>query len=198
MHNDITGIILAGGKSSRMGVNKSFLKLRELTFIEIISELMQNIFANVMIITNTPSEYKFLNLPLYEDIYKEKGPLGGIHSVLTHSLTERNFVLSCDTPFMTHEMIEYLINYRTDKPVLFCRAAGYHQPLAGMYEKKILPVIEKILLDDDLKDKKSFHQFLKNVEAEIIDPEKLSFYEDKLFYNVNKPEDYKLIKEKLT
>ena len=70
MYSDITGVILAGGKSSRMGVNKSFLKLGNQTIIERIVDLMKSIFSEVIIITNTPDEYKFLNLPLYEDIYK--------------------------------------------------------------------------------------------------------------------------------
>jgi molybdopterin-guanine dinucleotide biosynthesis protein A len=176
-----------------MGENKSLLKLEGITFIEKTTNLMKNIFEDVIIITNTPYEYKFLDLPLYEDIYKEKGPMGGIHSGLTYSTTDRNFVISCDTPLMTREMIQYLVEYNTKHPVLFCEAAGYHQPLAGIYEKKILPVIEKILEDNSITDKKSIHRFLNNVDKEIINPEELPFYEDTIFFNVNKPEDYEII-----
>lgn len=192
MYSDITGVILAGGKSSRMGTNKSFLKLGNQTIIERIAELMKSIFTDVIIITNKPDEYEFLNLPLYEDIYKWKGPLAGIHSALTHSTTEKIFVLSCDVPLMTKEMIQYLVEYKSEKQVVFCEAAGYHQPLVGVYSKEILSEVEKFLTESELSDK-SLHQFLKIIEPEIIHPEKLSFYKDEIFFNVNRPEDYKQI-----
>jgi molybdopterin-guanine dinucleotide biosynthesis protein A len=192
MYSDITGVILAGGKSSRMGVNKSFLKLGNQTIIERIVDLMKSIFSEVIIITNTPDEYKFLNLPLYEDIYKWKGPLAGIHSALTHSQTEKIFVLSCDVPLMSKKMIEYIIEYKSDKPIVFCEAAGYHQPLVGVYSKNILSEIEKFINDNEVNDK-SFHQLLKSVNAEIIHPEQLSFYKNEMFTNVNKPEDMQLV-----
>ncbi|HEY4755649.1 MAG TPA: molybdenum cofactor guanylyltransferase [Ignavibacteriaceae bacterium] len=196
MYFDITGIILSGGKSSRMGENKSLLKIGNKTIIERIVELMKDIFSENIIITNTPDEYKFLQLPLYEDIYKWKGPLAGIHSGLTYSKTEKNFVISCDTPLMTKEMIQYIVNFQTRKPIVFCRAAGYHQPLVGVYKKQIIIEIEKFLSDNDETTDKSFHHFLKKVNAEIIDPQDLLFYKDELFFNVNSPDDYTTILSK--
>ena len=196
MYFDITGIILSGGKSSRMGENKSLLKIGNKTIIERIVELMKDIFSENIIITNTPDEYKFLQLPLYEDIYKWKGPLAGIHSGLTYSKTERNFVISCDTPLMIKEMIQYIVNFQTRKPIVFCRAAGYHQPLVGVYKKQIIIEIEKFLSDNDETTDKSFHHFLKKVNAEIIDPQDLLFYKDELFFNVNSPDDYTMILSK--
>lgn len=194
IYSEIIGVILAGGKSSRMGTNKSLLKLGNQRIIERIAELMKSIFTNVIIITNTPDEYKFLNLPLYEDIYKWKGPLAGIHSALTHSTTEKIFVLSCDVPLMSKEMIQYLVEYKSEKQVVFCEAAGYHQPLVGVYSKQILSEIEKFISDNELTDK-SLHQFLKNIDTEIIHPEKLPFYKDEIFFNVNRPEDYSQIQK---
>ena len=196
MYFDITGIILSGGKSSRMGENKSLLKIGNKTIIERIVELMKDIFSENIIITNTPDEYKFLQLPLYEDIYKWKGPLAGIHSGLTYSKTEKNFVISCDTPLMTKEMIQYIVNFQTRKPIVFCRAAGYRQPLIGVYKKQIIIEIEKFLSDNDETTDKSFHHFLKKVNAEIIDPQDLLFYKDELFFNVNSPDDYTTILSK--
>jgi len=196
MYFDITGIILSGGKSSRMGENKSLLKIGNKTIIERIVELMKDIFSENIIITNTPDEYKFLQLPLYEDIYKWKGPLAGIHSGLTYSKTEKNFVISCDTPLMIKEMIQYIVNFQTRKPIVFCRAAGYHQPLVGVYKKQIIIEIEKFLSDNDETTDKSFHHFLKKVNAEIIDPQDLLFYKDELFFNVNSPDDYTTILSK--
>lgn len=192
MYSDITGVILAGGKSSRMGVNKSFLKLGNQSIIEHIVGLMKPIFSAVIIITNTPEEYNFLNLPMFKDIYKWRGPLAGIHSALIHSNKEKVFVLSCDVPLMSREMIEYICEFKSDKPIIFCEAAGYHQPLAGIYSEKIINEIEKFISNNEVGDK-SFHHLLKSVDAEIIHPQHLSFYSDEIFFNVNKLEDYTMI-----
>ena len=193
MYSDVTGIILAGGKSTRMGVNKSFLKLGNETIIERIINLMKSIFDEVIIITNSSDEHKFLDLPLYEDIFKDIGPLGGIHSGLTHSKTKNNFVISCDIPLMTKEMIEYIVEYKSEKPIKFCEAAGYHQPLAGVYSKSVIAEIEKVISDENAATDKSFHHFLKRVDAEIIHPENLPFYKDETFFNVNSKSDYEYI-----
>ena len=190
MYSDITGVILAGEKSKRMGVNKSFLKLGNQTIIERITVVMKCIFKEVIIITNTPAEYAFLQLPSYEDVFKGKGPLGGIHSGLTFSNTEKNFVISCDTTLITKEMIEYIVEYKSDKPIKFCEAAGFHQPLVGSYKKEIIFDIENFINDNIEMPDKSFHHFLKKVDAEIIHPEDLPFYKDEIFLNVNKKEDY--------
>ena len=85
MYKDITGIILSGGKSTRMGSNKSLLKVGNMTVIERVRNLLQGIFKNVILITNDPEDYKFLGLPMFEDVYRHKGPLAGIHSGLVHS-----------------------------------------------------------------------------------------------------------------
>ena len=197
MYSDITGVILAGGKSLRMGLNKSFLKIGNQTIIKCTVDLMKSIFAEVVIITNTPDEYKFLNIPMYEDIYQWKGPLAGIHSALVNSKTEKIFVISCDVPLMTKEMIKYIVDYKTDKSIVFCEAAGYHQPLVGVYTKKILLEVEIFLSNSKINDK-SFHKFLNEVDSEIINPSTLPFYKDDLFFNVNRKEDYSAILPKFS
>ncbi len=201
MYSDITGVILAGGKSTRMGVNKSFLQVGDKKIIERISDLMKLIFEKVILITNTPDDYKFLNLPLFEDVYKWKGPLAGIHSALVHSGTEKIFVLSCDVPFMSKEMIEYIVDYKTDYPVTICKVNEHIQQLVGKYSKSVLSVIEKILSDDlsvenvSLRKKRSVSvlQLLEKVGADIINAESLDFYSEQLFVNINTPQDYEFV-----
>jgi len=190
MYSNITGIILAGGKSSRMGINKCFLKIGNETIIERILSIMKSVFDKVIIITNSPAEYTSLGFMVYEDIFKGFGPIGGIHSGLIHSSTEENFVISCDVPLMTKEMIEFITEYKSDKLIRFCEAAGYNQPLAGIYKKGLISDIEKFLNQSSKTSKNSFHQLIKNVNAEIINPEGLPFYKDELFFNVNNLNDY--------
>ena len=145
MYDDITAIILSGGKSTRMGTNKSFLKIGDKTVIERMRDLLQSIFKDVILITNDLDDYKFLGLPTYEDVFRLRGPLAGIHSGLKHSKTNTNFIISCDLPLMTKEMINYLIEYNTNKLITVAKADGFIQQLAGKYSKKCLSLSEKIL-----------------------------------------------------
>ncbi len=199
MFSNITGIILAGGKSNRMGTNKSLLRLNGKTTIERVVDLMKSIFKEVIIITNTPEEYSFINFPMFKDIYKNKGPLAGIHSGLTHSTTEQNFIISCDMPLMNSEMIKYIINFQTNKPISVCKTQGKLQTLAGRYSKSTLNDVEKLLFENNLNKKKetkkgnAVSSLLDVVKVEIINPENLAFYNSFLFFNMNRPEDYEKI-----
>ncbi|MBE0572523.1 MAG: molybdenum cofactor guanylyltransferase [Ignavibacteriaceae bacterium] len=199
MYKDITGIILSGGKSSRMGSDKAMLKVGDETIIGRITNLMNSVFSDVFIVTNTPEEYKFLNIPLYEDIHKSKGPLSGIHSGLVHSLTDKNFFISCDLPLISKELIEHIVEFKSDKLIRYCFASGRHHYLAGIYHKDLLPEIERIFASvANYSEKKDQHfsirNLLENIESETIQIENLSFYKDELFFNLNTHEDFEHLK----
>ncbi len=206
MYKNVTGIILSGGKSSRMGSNKSLLKIGELTIIEKVRDLMQSIFSEVILITNDPADYNFLNIPIFEDMFKRKGPLAGIHSGLTHSSSEKNFIISCDLPFIIKEMIKYLVDFKTEKLITVAKSNGYIQQLAGRYAKECAYEAEKILSDQLNAEEKGINQTKKNISAlklieqvgaEIIPAESLPFYKEEIFFNMNDVEDYKLLLNKL-
>ena len=206
MYNDITGIILSGGKSSRMGQNKSLMKFGDKTVIEHVVDLIQSIFSKTMLITNDPDEYNFLNIEMHEDIFSRMGPLAGIHSGLFHSSTKKNFVISCDIPLMTKDMIEYLVNYKTEKPVTIAKADGFIQQLCGLYDKSCIPIAEEILNEQKESESRNREQkkrsckvlgLLDIVGAEIIDAESLPFYSKDTYINMNKIDDYKFVLEKL-
>jgi len=206
MYDDITAIILAGGKSTRMGTNKSFLKIGDKTIIERLIDLLQSMFKDVILITNEPDDYKFLGLPIYEDIFRHRGPLAGIHSGLKNSKTNLNFIISCDLPFMTREMINYLIKYKTDKLITVAKADGFIQQLAGKYSMECLSPSEKILKEatmnenrDNVQKKRKCNvlSLIDLVGAEIISAESLPFYNKDLYFNMNRTEDYNMLLEKI-
>jgi molybdopterin-guanine dinucleotide biosynthesis protein A len=209
MYNNITGFILAGGKSERMGTNKSLLRIGGITFIERTVNLMKDLFQEVVIITNQPEEYSFLKLPMEEDIHKNTGPLAGIHSALVHTITDKNFIISCDMPLMTAEVIRYLIEYPTDKLITIARADNFIQQLCGVYHKSLIPNIEKIIGKNNTgvdernprQNKRgcSMLELVKSVDSKVIDIEKeYRNYRPGTFYNMNRPEEYSFIKEMLS
>jgi len=153
MYHHITGVILAGGKSSRMGMNKSFLTIDGEFIIERIAKLTSSLFKNVFISTNTPDEYEFLRLPTIQDIHYGIGPLAGIHSGLLHSTTEKIFVISCDVPLMNKETISFIVDYPTKKNIVVPKADGFVQQLCGVYSKSVVHSIELIVNESGEKRK---------------------------------------------
>ena len=207
MYNDITGIILSGGKSTRMGENKSLMKIGNKTIIEHVKDLMQSLFSKVILITNDPDEYDFLNFEMYGDIYYRMGPLAGIHSGLAHSSNDKSFIISCDIPLMIPEMIKYLADYKTNKPVTIAKADGFIQQLCGLYHKSCLQVAENILSFNKNEEERNEVQkkrgckvlgLIDIVGAEIIEAESLPFYKKDMFFNMNRRADYENILSKIT
>jgi molybdopterin-guanine dinucleotide biosynthesis protein A len=199
MYNDISAIILSGGKSSRMGTNKSLIELKGKTIIETLYDKLKNLFNSIILVTNEPDDYQFLNIPKFKDIYLNKGPLGGIHSGLLNSNTNRNFIISCDIPLITEDAISFIINMSENSELTLPLANGYVQELCGVYSKSLLPAIEeKLNLSNEEeirhKDQKhracKVHSFIKENNPKIIEFEKeYPKYNENLFFNLNSKED---------
>ena len=102
----MNAVIIVGDKSSRMGSNKAFLKLKGKTFIELQIELLREMFDEIFISANTPSEYEYLSLPIFKDICPGKGPLGGIYTSLINSSSFHTFMLAWDMPLVRPELIK--------------------------------------------------------------------------------------------
>jgi molybdopterin-guanine dinucleotide biosynthesis protein A len=195
MYEPITAIILSGGKSTRMGTNKSLLKLGNKTLIEIVSERCKNLFSNTLLITNQPEIYSCLNLSMFGDIHLGMGPMAGLHTGLQNSKTEKNFLISCDVPFLDEEAIRFLIESSKDAHCFVPRASGYVQHLCGIYNKSLLPIIENLLTENseqkEPQPKCKMGNLIKISQGIILDMEKeYPNYRKELFDNLNTPEDY--------
>lgn len=197
MIENITGIILCGGKSSRMKMNKAFLKLGNIPIIEIMLQKMKQNFDNLILSSNNTELFAYLNVPIIKDIYLNRGPLAGIHSSLSSSSTEKNFIISCDIPLITVELIKYLSEYNSDKKIILPVLKGRIQQLCGVYSKSILVDVEQILKESQGNNevKGSIFNLLERVDAEIVDVSSFSSPGDDIFLNMNTPEDYELIKK---
>ncbi|WP_088032912.1 molybdenum cofactor guanylyltransferase [Evansella clarkii] len=197
---DINGIILAGGKSSRMGKNKAFLEINGRKNIERLTEKMSEITREVIIVTNAPELYEYLNTTLKEDAVKGKGPLAGIQAGITASSAEWNIVAACDLPFFNERAARYLAeltnNQKADAIVPLID--GRQHPLFAAYRASVLPVVEECLSQDRLRIKDALEQL---IVCEVTEQE---FYEAGFsieeiadaFFNMNRPEDYKFAADK--
>jgi len=188
MKNDMTGIILAGGKNSRMGTNKAFLKIDGIRLIDNILAVYQKIFSEIIIVTNDPLSYaEFSETVIVTDIYKEKGALGGIYTGLFYATYDYSFVAACDMPFINEDFIIYLTGQVGKHDIIVPELSEGFQPLHAIYSRNCLSHIKKLLILDKLK----IAGFYKEVRLLSIPEEKITpFNKDgRLFLNVNTPED---------
>jgi molybdopterin-guanine dinucleotide biosynthesis protein A len=183
----ITGIVLAGGESSRMGRNKALLPLGGRPLIEIASTMMQEVFEHVCIIADDEVPYRFLNLPVLPDLMKKSGPLGGIHAGLAGCSPGAVFALACDTPFIPADLIRFLMNHHTGTPATVARQSTGIHPLCGIYERRALPIIEQFLAGGSFK----LLDILDALDTSYVDiTDDLPFYRADLFQNINDPHTF--------
>ena len=183
---DITGIILAGGKSSRMGTDKGFLKLNNKPFIEYSIEALQPLVSELLIVSNNP-DYDVFKLKRVDDLIKNAGPLAGIYSGLKHSKTEYNLVLSCDIPLMKTEILEKLIEAQDGcQDVIQIISNGKSMPLIALYKKTCATIFYKLLQNDERR----LHVALNQCKVKNII---LNSEYDLFTKNINTPEELKTI-----
>lgn len=186
--NEVTGIILAGGKSSRMGRNKALLDFGGRRIIEHTVDLFKSIFPEVIIVTNSPEEYANLGIKTVTDIFPGKGSLGGIYTGLIHSSHDYSFIASCDMPFLRRELIEFLVGLKEGHDVVVPRLKDGYEPLHAVYSKNCINQIEKMIDKGDLR----IIGFYPEAEVRDVSEEELAPYLSvpSPFVNINTPEEY--------
>jgi len=166
----MNAVILVGGKSSRMGTNKAFLELKGKTFIELQIELLREMFDEISISANTPSEYEYLNLPIFKDIYPGKGPLGGIYTSLINSSSLHTFMLACDMPFVGPELIKHLKDLTKEYDVVIPKSENGLEPLHAFYSKNCIEPIKRELDENNLR----IRSFFPQVNVKIVELDSLA------------------------
>lgn len=145
----LTAVILAGGKSQRMGRNKAFITLGKHTFIEHIIAAVQDLVMEVLVVANG-NEYEHLEQKVYEDLIKNKGPVGGIYTALKYAQTPYVLVLSCDIPLVSTQVLQFLIQNCQPTLVNLMTIKKQWQPLIAVYKKEGLPIFEEALQKQQL------------------------------------------------
>jgi molybdopterin-guanine dinucleotide biosynthesis protein A len=185
---DITGVILAGGKSSRFGSNKALALLHGKPLIQHVADTVAAIFHDCLLVTNSPEQYDFLNIPMIMDRYQEMGPLAGIHAALRHTGKSWIFVVGCDMPSVTSELIALLCSrVQEDYEAVIPWLETGAEPLCGLYHKSALAKIEQYLQGG----KAQVKELLENLSVRKVKERELQTVtgSPQLFYNVNREQD---------
>lgn len=190
----ITGIILAGGKSSRMGTDKGLVLIDQIPMVErVIQSIVKAGITEIIIIAKNP-DYKNFGFPVFPDIIEDKGPLGGIYTGLMKSTTSKNLILSCDIPFINEDVIRKLVELNEDNVVSVVKYEKKIHNLIGIYDNSLVKDLGEHLIANKLK----VGQFLESKSVHIIDLKlHLPELDLQVLANVNTSEELKILKNEM-
>jgi len=191
----ISGIVLAGGQSSRLGTDKSFVTVKGKPLIEQIVAKLARLSDDVIIVTDSPERYNHLEARRVGDIYPGKGALGGVYSGLRAAANDYSLVVACDMPFLNLNLLRYMILLAREHDVVIPRIGGLLEPLHAVYSKSCLEPIERLLARGGLRIIDFFSEvqvrYVEEDEIDIFDPQHLSLF------NVNTPSDLEEMKKRV-
>lgn len=183
-----TGVILAGGKSSRMGSDKGLINFKGKPMIQHIIDTLESMNVPIIIIANNDA-YRDFGYPVFKDIIPEKGPIGGIYTALRHSDNDKNIVVSCDTPFVSNSLLQLLLDNSENQLVTIPEFEGQEHPLIGIYDKKAIDVFKTQLANDDLK----LRTANKKLNVNVVSTTEIPKMMGRMFNNINTQQELKTL-----
>jgi molybdopterin-guanine dinucleotide biosynthesis protein A len=185
----MTGIILAGGENRRMGVDKAFLTVAGIPLIEHVLRVLGSVVQQIIIVTNSPERYRTYDARIVTDRLEQRGSLVGIYSGICSSESEFNLVVACDMPFLNAGLLSYLMEQAPGYDAVVPAFGELIEPLHAVYSKRLLPVIEERIREDERRIRSIFGhanvRYVTEKEISRFDPERRSFI------NLNTPQQYK-------
>ncbi len=184
-----TAIILAGGKSSRMGFDKQLLKINERSIMDRMIQKLSHEFKEIIIVTNKPELYIGLSHVITKDIFEGMGALGGIHAGLCHSHSKYALVVACDMPNINMDYICFMKDRLNDVSNLGCvtKFGEWIEPFCSFYSIDLIETIEKYLLSG----RRSINGMLKDLNISYVEEKEARKYSPNwdMFLNLNTKED---------
>ncbi len=182
-----TGVILAGGKSRRMGVDKAFLAVGREAMIERVAIELSKVFDEVLISGGSEDAGRRLGLKVLPDLIVGGGPLSGIHASLKGASHEKCLFVACDMPFVNSGLAQFMIEQSEGYDAVVPQHGIFYQPLFAVYGKVCMQTIEKFLAFRKYK----IADFYSHVRVKYINEKYLKAFAsiDTMFFNVNTPVD---------
>lgn len=188
-----TAAILCGGKSSRMGFDKCTLQVNGKLLIEIISEQLNKVFDNIILVSNDKDKFKNISYKTIEDIVPNSGPLGGIYTALKYAESNYVFVTACDMPVINLDYIKYMMGLLKENSFngIASYNCGHIEPLYAFYSKKVIPVFESELSNNNFR----LFEVIKKCNMHYVEEEKIKEYSKgmNIFTNLNYKEDLEFL-----
>lgn len=189
---DAAMIILSGGKNSRMKREKAFVTVTDRPMIEQTILDAKQYLEEIIVVTNRPEAYEYLDVIVTEDVIPGMGPLSGIHAGLLKSSAPCSFVVACDMPFISMDLAVRMRQELGDYDVVVPSMGGGLQPLHAIYSRNCVTVIESHLLNNVRK----VVEVYEALKVKIIDEKQLYQWgvDARIFFNVNTPDELEIAK----
>jgi molybdopterin-guanine dinucleotide biosynthesis protein A len=187
---DVTGVLLAGGKSQRMGQDKALLPLDGITLFERSLSLLQQFFSHILIAGERP-DLERSGIPAIADFYPGSA-LGGLHTGLFAAETDWIFVAPCDMPYPDARIVERLLAERSGFDAVVPRTPEGYEPVFALYHKNCLPQMEAMLQQNEFR----IYDFYQRIRIRYLGPADLPEGWERSLINLNTPAQLARIKEK--
>jgi molybdopterin-guanine dinucleotide biosynthesis protein A len=185
----MTGIVLCGGESRRMGTDKAFLRVDGIPLVEHVLRSLRSVVSRIIVVTNTPGRYASYDVEIVSDAYDKRGSLVGIYSGLIRSRDEYNLVVACDMPFLNTRLLSYMSGLANEYDIVLPRIGEFVEPLHAVYHRRLIPIMDNHIRREQLRIKAVFAglriRYVTEEEIDRYDPERRSFI------NLNTPHEYK-------
>lgn len=185
---------MAGGQSSRMGTDKSFVLFQGRPMIEVVMDQVRGLGDELILITNKPAQYVHLGLPMFNDVYPDHGPLGGIYTAVHYAAHRHTLIVACDMPWLNGDLLRYMLTLRESADVVVPRWQKFPEPMHAIYSKACLDPISEKLRAKQLK----ITSFYGQVTVRFVEREEIARFDPngRSFANVNTPTDLQQAQQK--
>lgn len=181
--NNVSAIILAGGKSSRMRFNKEYIKIKDEFLIHKQVRVLKKIFNEVIVVSNNIEHYKGLDVIVVSDILNGSSPIIGLHAGLFHSTNQYNYVIACDMPYINIDYINFLKSKINGHDAYVSEYHNYIEPFNAIYSSDIIHTIEDFISNGNY----GFQKMVQLLNTLYIHEKEVSKYQLKfdMFKNIN-------------
>lgn len=184
---DITAVVLAGGKSSRMGFDKALLRWRGTTLVEHAVDKLRTVFDRVLVAGGDAARFAQLGVPVIPDVLPGGGAVIGIHTALATATTPRVFVMACDAPFAEPALIAHLAGVAPDASWVLPHTDQGYEPLFAVYAQDCRPALEAIVASG----RRRIMRLADYVPPHVVEEDQLRRFDPLLrsFVNLNTPDE---------
>lgn len=183
----VTGIILAGGSSVRLGQDKALIDAGGETLIERVVRRLEGAVERIVLVTNEPERYAFLGLSMVGDVYPDIGTLGGLHAGLAAIETPYGIAVGCDMPFLNPALLRYMISLQSGCDAVIPRVGRYREPLHALYARSCAARFAQAIEAGHRR----IVRALEGARICYVEREAIERFDPQLrsFFNVNQPKD---------
>ncbi len=184
----MTGIVLAGGESRRMGVDKAHLLINGVPMVERVIRALRSVCGHVIVVSNTPEAYSRYDVEVTRDAFNSRGSLVGIYSGLLRSREDQNLIVACDMPCLNTGLLHYMAEIAGDYDVVLPKVGSFIEPLHAVYRRGLTAVIE----DHLRRDHRRIRDIFGGLRMRYVTEEEISRFDpaQRSFINLNTREEY--------